>query len=139
MYLAAPRAVYLEFDGRRLPTSSTLSSPSSRVTYREKDNISAQCIIQGGNPPPRVYWFYSSINVTNSSQLMSDYLEEEKVYLTRSSLIIPNISRTDHNKTIVCIVEHETLPSGSISSTSSNGSPESIFLRAAAYFNIECK
>jgi len=35
--MASPRAVHLEFDGRRLSPSS---SPATRVTYREKDNIS---------------------------------------------------------------------------------------------------
>lgn len=117
----------MEFDGRRLSPSS---APATRVTYREKDNVSIQCVVEGGNPPPRITWFMNSVNVTNASSLSTDYLDDDKVYLTRSSLSLPNISRTDHNKSVVCIVGHELLQGA-------NQEPKN--LRAAAYLNVECE
>lgn len=161
---AAPRAVHLEFDGRRVTPSTTPVAPSassSKVTYREKDNVSIQCVVEGGNPPPKVYWYVGNMNMTNNSQIRSEYLEDDKIYITRSSLLIGNISRTDHNKSIVCIVDHELLNQqmvadisgsarGSIDAGNSNNNmlqdsaPMSMplssnLLRAMARFNVECK
>src|ERR1700710_910227 len=88
--VAAPRGVHMESDGRRVSPSSSLSA--TRVTYREKDNVSLQCVVEGGNPPPKVYWFMNSKNLTNSSIVKSEYLEDDRLYITRSSLHIDNVS-----------------------------------------------
>jgi len=122
----------LEFDGRRISPSPSMSasSPSTRVTYREKDNVSIQCVVEGGNPPPRVYWFLNSRNLTNSSQVSSDFLDDDKIYITRSTLRIENVSRSEHNKSVLCVVDHELLITSS---------DEPSYLRTMAQFNIECK
>jgi hypothetical protein len=132
IFAAAPRAVHLEFDGRRLSPTPLMSasSPSSRVTYREKDNASIQCVVEGGNPPPRVYWFLNSRNLTNQSQMLSESVEDSKLYITRSTLRMDNISRSENNKSVLCVVDHELL-------TTANDEPS--YLRAMAQFNIECK
>lgn len=129
LYLvAAPRAVHLEFDGRRIISPSP--SATSRVTYREKDNVSIQCVVEGGNPPPRIYWFLNSRNLTNSSEILSDVLDDDKLYITRSTLRIENVSRSEHNKSVLCVVDHELL-------ITSSGEPS--YLKTMAQFNIECK
>lgn len=134
MFSAAPRAVHLEFDGRRLSPGTPLmsaSSPSSRVTYREKDNVSIQCVVEGGNPEGlRVYWFLNSRNLTNNSQIISDYLDDTNIHITRSTLRMDNISRSENNKSVMCVVDHELLR---------NSNDEPSYLRAMAQFNIECK
>jgi len=131
-FSAAPRAVHMEFDGRRISPSASMSasSPSSRVTYREKDNVSIQCVVEGGNPPPRVYWFLQSRNLTNNSVLTSEYLDDERLYISRSTLKLDNITRSEHNKSILCVVDHELL---------TTPTDEPSYLRTMAQFNIECK
>ncbi|OXA60621.1 Immunoglobulin superfamily member 10 [Folsomia candida] len=128
--LAAPRSVHLEFDGRRISPTPLMSasSPSSKVTYREKDNVTIQCVVEGGNPPPRVYWFLNSRNLTNHSQVKSEYLDDTKIYISRSILRMDNITRSENNKSVLCVVDHELL-------TTANDEPS--YLRAMAQFNIE--
>lgn len=94
------------------------------------DNVTIQCVVEGGNPPPRVYWFLNSRNLTNHSQVKSEYLDDTKIYISRSILRMDNITRSENNKSVLCVVDHELL-------TTANDEPS--YLRAMAQFNIECE
>lgn len=91
--------------------------------------MSIQCVVESGNPPPKMQWFLNFQNLTNDSEVHTKYLENDKIYITTSLLKINNISRAENNKSIMCVVHHELL--------SSDG--KSNHLRAMAHFNIECK
>jgi hypothetical protein len=77
-----------------------------------------------------VYWFLNSRNLTNQSQIKSEYLDDTKIYISRSTLKMDNITRSENNKSVLCVVDHELL-------ITANDEPS--YLRAMAQFNIECK
>lgn len=98
--MATPSQVFVQYEGRRL-------AKEARLTSREKGGLVISCVVDGGNPPPRVEWFVMGMaNVTNSSQTLSDYAKQESVYYTKSELRLDNLTRDHHNKSVQCVVHH---------------------------------
>ncbi|XP_043468186.1 hemicentin-2 isoform X3 [Leptopilina heterotoma] len=103
--LEAPRGTYLLIDGRRLDPGNQF------VPVKEGSELTLECAVDGGNPPPILAWGMTL------SQATLDGPEQPPDNLT----ILPNTSgrhsgahlkvlRGHHNATIICVARHVTLP-----------------------------
>lgn len=101
----APRGTYLLIDGRRLDPGNQF------VPVKEGSELTLECAVDGGNPPPILAWGMTL------SQATLDGPEQPPDNLT----ILPNTSgrhsgahlkvlRGHHNATIICVARHVTLP-----------------------------
>lgn len=110
-----PKAPYLLIDGRRLDAGNSF------VPIKENNDLSVECVVEGGNPKPKLSWLLmpSSNNIDVSAgvvavpglQIFNESLPNENaaVHLFRIEAKLPKVLRAHHNSTIICIVNHVTL------------------------------
>lgn len=110
-----PKSPYLLIDGRRLDAGNLF------VPIKENNDLSVECIVEGGNPKPKLNWLLvpSSNNADVNAGVVSvpglqisnesSVSENVAVHLFRSEAKLPKVLRAHHNSTIICLVNHVTL------------------------------
>lgn len=93
---APPASVQLQ----KPDESSQLQAPLTGIAGKE---VALQCIVVGGNPPPKLHWYVGETEVQGG--LESENQEESSV---TSTLYIP-VKKEDQQKVVRCVVEHEAL------------------------------
>ncbi|XP_065200861.1 hemicentin-2 [Planococcus citri] len=113
--LEEPKSPYLLIDGRRLDPGNLF------IPIRENNDLSVECIVEGGNPKPKLTWLLvpSSNNIDVNTGVItvpslqvsneSSVSENAAVHLFRSEAKLPKVLRAHHNSTIICLVNHVTL------------------------------
>lgn len=78
------------------------------ITVKENEIVSFKCLIKGASTPvDYVHWMLdSSQNVTDQSQLMLEYSQQENNYLTQSILRL-NATKSMNLKSISCLSNHQ--------------------------------
>lgn len=78
------------------------------ITVKENELVSFRCVIKGATTPvDYVHWMLdSSQNVTDQSQLMLEYSQQENNYLTQSVLRL-NATKSMNLKSISCLSNHQ--------------------------------
>lgn len=108
-------------DGRRLDPGNQF------IPVKESFELAVSCIVEGGNPTPTIKWVLIlsnnldpalvgddsvniALNVTDSdqSEALNNRVPLHKQ--TRSEARLASVQRAHHNATILCIVQHVTLP-----------------------------
>jgi hypothetical protein len=115
VFAEEPKPPYLLIDGRRLDPGNLF------IPIRENADLSVECVVEGGNPKPRLSWLLmpSATNVdvntgivsVPSLQVFNESLSSETVavHLSRIEAKLPKVLRAHHNSTIICLVSHMTL------------------------------
>ncbi|XP_044729367.1 uncharacterized protein LOC123292718 [Chrysoperla carnea] len=123
--LEQPRKPYLLIDNRRLDPGNLF------VPVKESTELDIQCIVEGGNPKPRLTWDLSiaptpstaidgpdmSVQVLNLTVIDKDIIEvgniEQRSNVDHNNGVISEaklrVLRAHHNATISCLVHHMTL------------------------------
>ncbi|XP_048512541.1 hemicentin-1 isoform X2 [Athalia rosae] len=103
--LEAPRATYLLIDGRRLDPGNQF------VPVKEGSELTLECGVEGGNPPPVLSWgmTLSQATLDGPEQPPNNLTILPSVVGSRSGAHL-NVLRGHHNATIVCVARHVTLP-----------------------------
>lgn len=116
MLAEEPKPPYLLIDGRRLDPGNLF------IPVKENSDLSIECVVEGGNPRPKLSWLLvpstnnKKINASTVTvfglQIFNDSvpLENAAVHLYRIEAKLPKVLRAHHNSTIICIVNHVTLP-----------------------------
>ncbi|XP_046433359.1 hemicentin-2 isoform X2 [Neodiprion fabricii] len=104
--LEAPRATYLLIDGRRLDPGNQF------VPVKEGSELTLECGVEGGNPPPVLSWgmTLSQATLDGPEQPPNNLTILPSVVGRRSGAHL-NVLRGHHNATIACVARHVTLHS----------------------------
>ncbi|KAH9391357.1 hypothetical protein TYRP_006960 [Tyrophagus putrescentiae] len=114
-----PEEPYLEYEGRRVSSSSSSSSANS-ITIREHVLAQLHCVIKGQSSAIRsVAWYVGSENMTTHSRLLMEYSAEEDTSLTISVLTL-NITAEYHGQPVYCVIAHQNWPREATLSASLN-------------------
>ncbi|XP_046751716.1 hemicentin-2 isoform X2 [Diprion similis] len=102
--LEAPRATYLLIDGRRLDPGNQF------VPVKEGSELTLECGVEGGNPPPVLSWgmTLSQATLDGPEQPPNNLTILPSVVGRRSGAHL-NVLRGHHNATIACVARHVTL------------------------------
>lgn len=78
------------------------------ITVKENELVTFKCVIKGASSPvDYVHWMLDSTqNVTQSSQLLMDFVSQENNYLTQSVLKL-NATKSMNLKSISCLSNHQ--------------------------------
>ncbi|XP_050685921.1 cell adhesion molecule 1-like isoform X2 [Eriocheir sinensis] len=98
-----PERPFLMYGGAQL-------AAGARLTTREGNAITLHCVVDGGNPAPAITWRLAGEDVTPSTQVRSEWREEEGVFHSTSNLTVPRVSKELHNATAACTISHPSLP-----------------------------
>jgi len=93
---APPKSVLLQ----KPEEASQLQAPLTGIAG---EDVALQCIVKGGNPPPKLHWYVGETEVEGG--LESENQEDQTV---TSTIHIP-VKKEDQQKIIRCVVEHEAL------------------------------
>ena len=110
-FQAPPKSVLLK-------KPEELSQLEAPLTGKAGQDIALQCIVEGGNPLPKMHWFIGGTEIEGS--LESENQEEQTVTSTISILV----KKEDQDKIVRCVVEHEALQ---------------VEMEAATELDIQCK
>lgn len=100
----APERPFLVYGGAPLATGA-------RLTTREGNSLTLNCVVDGGNPAPAVSWMLGEKDITPTSQVVSSWVSEEGTFSTISNVTVPAVDKDMHNNTLTCAVHHPALPS----------------------------
>ena len=115
-----PEEPYLEYEGRRVSSSTSSSSSSNSITIREHVLAQLHCVIKGQSSAIRsVAWYVGSENMTTHSRLLMEYSAEEDTSLTISVLTL-NITAEYHGQPVYCVIAHQNWPREATLSASLN-------------------
>ncbi|XP_063608017.1 cell adhesion molecule 1-like isoform X4 [Penaeus indicus] len=98
-----PERPYLEYGDARL-------AAGGRLTTREGNSITLNCVVEGGNPAPSIAWVLGGEDISPSSQMRNDWRAEEGVFYSTSNLTLPSVEKELHNSSVACVVRHPALP-----------------------------
>jgi len=93
---APPKSVVLQ----NPEEASQLQAPLTGIAGKD---VGVECIVKGGNPPPKLRWYLDSTEIDGG--LESENQEEQTV----TSIIHIPVRKEDQQKIIRCAVEHEAL------------------------------
>ncbi|CAL4063273.1 unnamed protein product [Meganyctiphanes norvegica] len=82
----------------------------ARLTTREGNALTLNCVVDGGNPAPDVSWMLGDKDITPTSQVVSTWISEEGTFSTMSNVTVSAVDKDMHNNTLTCIVHHPALP-----------------------------
>jgi len=83
----------------------------ARLTTREGNSLTLNCVVDGGNPAPAVSWMLGDKDITDTSQIVSSWVTEEGTFSTMSNVTVPTVDKDMHNSTLSCVVQHPALSS----------------------------
>lgn len=98
-----PERPYLEYGDARL-------AAGGRLTTRQGNSITLNCVVEGGNPAPSIAWVLGGEDISPSSQMRSEWRAEEGVFYSTSNLTLPSVEKELHNSSVACVVRHPALP-----------------------------
>lgn len=98
-----PERPYLVYGGAQL-------AAGARLTTREGNSITLHCVVEGGNPAPAITWILAGEDVTPSSQIRSEWREDDGVFHSTSNLTVTRVGKELHNATVSCVIRHPSLP-----------------------------
>ncbi|KAK8396433.1 hypothetical protein O3P69_005466 [Scylla paramamosain] len=98
-----PERPYLVYGGAQL-------AAGARLTTREGNSITLHCVVEGGNPAPAITWVLAGEDVTPSSQVRSEWQEEDGVFHSTSNLTVTRVGKDLHNANVSCVIRHPSLP-----------------------------
>lgn len=97
-----PERPFLVYSGAPLAVGA-------RLTTREGNSLTINCVVDGGNPAPDVSWMLGEKDITPTSQVSSSWVPEEGTFSTISNVTVPAVDKDMHNNTLTCVVHHPAL------------------------------